>query len=172
MIPAVDYLKNFIRIILPSTTVLLLIFLSALPLGIPYFSSVTPFFALIAVYFWSIYRSEIFPIWIVFVLGLIQDLILGTPLGITALILILVRSLSVSQRRFLLGQSFIVEWAGFILVALGASFLAWAIGSAYRAVFLWSEPFMIQLALTGTLYPIFSWLLAKSSRLTPRMQQG
>lgn len=161
---------NNLRSSIPFITVLFLVILSSVPFGLPYYSIVTPFFALIAVYFWAIYRNQLLPVWSVFLLGVLQDLLTGSPIGITSLILVLVWFLAVSQRRFILGQSFAVEWVGFVLIAMGAEIIFWILGSIYRSSMLWSEPFIIQMMLTATLYPIFSWLFAQSARLTPRTQ--
>lgn len=172
MNPAAIRWLLFLRGLVPGVTVLLVVVLAAMPIGVPYFSVVTPFFALIAVYFWSIYRPELLPVWAVFLFGVLQDLLTGAPVGITALVLILVWAVAVSQRRVVLGQSFGVEWAGFMLVAAGAGVFAWMVGSVYRSAFLWTDPFAVQTMLTAALYPVFSWLFAQVARLTPPMQTG
>lgn len=163
---------RLVRAVVPSVSVLLVVVLTALPVGIPYLPTVTPFFALIAVYFWGIYRPDLLPIWAVFALGALQDLLTGAPPGVTSLALVLVYALAVSQRRIVLGQSFGVEWAGFMLVAAGAGSFVWLVGSAYRAAFLWTDPFAVQAMLTAALYPVFSWTLAQVARLAPPAQPG
>tara|TARA_Y100000588_G_C13354045_1_gene543679 strand:- start:8 stop:460 length:453 start_codon:yes stop_codon:yes gene_type:complete len=144
---------------------------TAMPLGVPTLTAVTPFFALIAVYFWGVYRPELLPVWVVFGLGVFQDLLTGAPTGMTALVLILVWAVAVSQRRVVLTQSFGVEWAGFMLVAGAAGLIAWITSSIYYTTFLWSDPFAVQTMLTAALYPVLSWLLGHVARLAPPMRQ-
>jgi len=170
--PATVRWLQLLRSLTPAVSVLFVVVLATMPLGVPHYSMVTPFFALITVYFWSIYRPDLLPVWAVFLFGVLQDLLTGAPVGITALVLILVWAVAVSQRRVVLVQSFGVEWVVFILVAGAAGFFAWLVGSLYRTAFLWGDPFAIQAMLTAALYPIFSWLLGQVARLTPPVQTG
>ena len=54
-----------------------------------------------------------------FGLGLLQDLLSGTPLGMTPMIYVLVYWVVLTQRRFFLGTSFAMLWFGFALIAFG-----------------------------------------------------
>ena len=72
---------------------------------------------LCVVYFWSLYRPDLFTPSAAFVAGLIYDALAGLPLGLTSLALLLVRSLMVTQQRFFLARSFPVIWFCFLLLA-------------------------------------------------------
>ncbi|MBT4710871.1 MAG: rod shape-determining protein MreD, partial [Alphaproteobacteria bacterium] len=109
-------LLRILRLLLPGLVTFVAVLLTVLPLGIPFAAVVTPFLSLMAVYYWSIYRPDLLPPAAVFVLGVLQDILTGGPVGLLALVLLLVQALAVSQRRILLGQAFSVEWAGLLLI--------------------------------------------------------
>ena len=94
----------------PPALTLMLVLVGLIPVGLPYVDPVTPAFAVIAVYYWSIYRPEYLPAGVVFVLGLVQDALGGTPLGMSSLVLLAVLGVGVSQRRVFIGKSVLVEW--------------------------------------------------------------
>src|ERR1700749_5140385 len=100
-----------------------LVLLRSTPLPIPHLCEVRPFFMLMVIYYWTILRPP--PPLAVFMLGLLLDFLSYYPLGMNALTLVLAQALTSYNRKFLLGQSFLVTWAGFALVAVGAGFLQW-----------------------------------------------
>ena len=125
--------EGAVRGLTPFILTLLLAMLTVVPLRIPDFAQVTPSLTVIAVYYWSIYRPDLLPLAAVFGVGLFQDALAGTPLGLTALVLISVQYAVISQRRFFHGKSFLVEWWGFMLVAPVAALASWLL-AAGRAV--------------------------------------
>lgn len=143
-----------VRALTPIVLTLLLVFLSTLPWRLPNFATVAPAFSLMAIYYWGIYRPDRLPYVAGFLLGLLQDLLTGTPIGMTALVLLLVQGVVVSQRRFLLNQPFVVVWAAFFLVAPGAALLNWGIGSLMRDAIVPALPLVVQTVLTILLYPV------------------
>lgn len=158
-----------LRSLLPAAVTLVAVLLAAVPFGVPFFAVVTPFLSLMAVYYWSIYRPDLLPPAAVFAIGILQDVLTGSPVGLLALVLLLVRALAVSQRRILRGQAFVVEWAGFLLVAAGAGAAAWLLVSAYRFAVVPPSPFAVQALLTAAMYPLGSWVLARAARLTVKV---
>ena len=80
---------------------------------------------LMAVYYWAIYRPTLVPVWFVFVMGFLMDLLSGTALGLNALIFVLTQWAVLRQRRFLMGQPFIMIWVGFAAISALALFIQW-----------------------------------------------
>jgi rod shape-determining protein MreD len=149
---------------IPGLLLLLCIFVAAWPTGLPQFADVTPFLSLMAVYYWSIYRPELMPAIVVFAAGLVQDVVTGSPIGLMALVLILVHGVGVSQRRFFLGKSFSVEWWGFGLVTLAAAMVAWILASLYFVMLLDPKSIAVQALLTVAVYPLVTRLFTRASR--------
>ena len=146
----------------PTVLTLLLVVVSAVPLGLPYFASISPLMAMMSVYYWSIYRADLMPAPAVFLIGLAQDLVSGGPLGLMALVLLLVHGLCVSQRRVFLSKPFLVGWWGFMFVAAGAVTVAWVLACLYYLSWFDPRPVAAQLVLTVALYPPLTWLFSRT----------
>ena len=159
-------LLRVLRTLLPGLVTLLAVLITVLPLGVSFAAVVTPFLSLMAVYYWSIYRPDLLPPAAVFAIGVLQDILTGGPVGLLALVLLLVQALAVSQRRILLGQAFSVEWAGLLLVAAGAGLVSWLLACVYFLVLVPPLPFVVQALITAALYPLGSWLFTRVARLT------
>ena len=82
---------RFLRGLVPVAITVLLVIVSALPWRLPAFAEVTPAFVVMAIFYWTIYRPDRLPYAATFCVGLLQDLLTGTPLGMTALILLAVQ---------------------------------------------------------------------------------
>ena len=150
-----------VRGLTPFVLTLSLAMLTVVPLRIPDLAPVTPMLTVIAVYYWSIYRPDLLPMAAVFCVGLFQDALAGTPLGLTALVLIIVQYAVLSQRRFFHSKTFLVEWWGFMLVAPVAAFASWLLASLYFGTLVAPRPLGFQLLLSVALYPCLVWLFAR-----------
>jgi rod shape-determining protein MreD len=146
----------------PTVLSLLLVVISAVPLGLPYLSNISPLLAMMSVYYWSIYRADLMPAPAAFLIGLVQDLVGGGPLGLMALVLLLVHGLCVSQRRVFLSKPFLVGWWGFMFVAAGAAVVAWTLACLYFVSWFDPRPVAAQLVLTVALYPPLTWLFSRT----------
>lgn len=147
------------RKLLPSVTTLLLGILVIVPLGIPQWGALAPPFMLAAVYYWALARPGLLPPSAAFVLGLLQDLLTGAPLGSGALILVLVQWILRSQQRFLGNRPFLLLWLGFAPVAFGAAIVEWTV----YALFTFSAPppleALVRAILGFILFPVVAGLV-------------
>ena len=75
------------RSFVPFLVTLMLAILMALPLRLPALSTIMPAFTLIAVYYWAVHKPHLMPLWAVFLIGLVQDLLSGEPLGVAIIVL-------------------------------------------------------------------------------------
>ena len=145
----------------PVVLCLLLALIAALPYRIPGLPAVMPQLMLIAVFYWSLTRPDLLPVLAVFLVGLFQDIITGGPLGLGALVLMLVRMLIVSQRRVLMDKPFVVGWSGFMVVALAAAVVSWILAATYYGHIPDPRPPLVQLVLTIAIYPALTWCLGR-----------
>lgn len=151
--------------LVPFVTSLLMVFASVVPLNLPGFAVVMPAFALMAVFHWTVYRPDLLPLSAVFVLGLLVDLLNGTPyVGLSALVLLLARSAVFGQRRLFINQPFAIVWLGFFVLTAGAFALLWALVSLLHGAILDLRPFVFEAVLTVACYPVASYLLARVHR--------
>ncbi|WP_374303645.1 rod shape-determining protein MreD [Ferrovibrio sp.] len=153
-----------IRALLPILSSLALVLFSLIPVGLPHFDSVGPAFALMAVFYWSIFRSDLMTMLGAFAIGLLLDLLSGGPLGLNALVLLLAHELGVSQRRVFLGSSFLVNWAAFALVIGAVLPICWVLVSLLHWQMLPVTPLVTQLFLSLACYPGIYWLLSRLER--------
>jgi rod shape-determining protein MreD len=149
------------RNLTPFALTLLLLVIGLVPLHLPGFSRVAPMLALAAVYHWSIYRPDLLPASAVFVLGVLQDLLAGAPVGLHAVIFLAVFGLVASQRRFLVRKPFVLVWLGFALVGIGATLGTWLLLMAYHWTLVSPRPAAYQYLLTVGLYPALAWLFLR-----------
>lgn len=148
----------------PSIITLLLVFVSLMPLNLPDSEIIMPPLALMAVFYWSIYRPDLMPAAVAFLAGLLFDMLSGGPPGLHAFAFVVVQAVAASQRGFFLGKVFPVEWLGFCLVAMGTFLVLWALGSLYVGAIVNGSAVAIQALLTITLYPIMTWIMIRARR--------
>jgi len=116
-----------LKSLLPGFLLLLFVFMGAAPLRLPWIENAAPPLVIIGVYYWAIFQPDLMPGWGVFLIGLLQDLLIGLPPGLSSAVLVLIRWIACSHRRFVAGQSFLVLWTGFVIMALLAAVLEWAL---------------------------------------------
>ena len=155
-------LDKVARNLTPFALSLLVVLFVMLPLYVPNYGQIAPNVAVMAVFYWSIYRPDLFPTLAAFCLGLWQDILLGAPLGVNALTLLVIQRILVAQRRFFLGKSFAVVWWAFSLVAVWASLAVWILMMGLNLTYLDPAPGLFQLLLTAAVYPFAMWLFART----------
>ncbi len=157
-----------LRTLLPLLSSIGLVLIGVLPLGLPHLNSVAPVLALMAVFYWSIFRSDLMTMLDAFLIGLLLDLLSGGPLGLNAATLLLIHELGVSQRRVFLGSSFLVNWTAFALVAGAVLPIGWLIVSLLHWSLLPTAPVLAQFLLSLAIYPAAYWLFSRLERRLPR----
>ena len=125
-------------------------------------------FLIMAIYYWSIYRPTLLPPWLVFTMGIFFDFLGGLPVvGLTALIFICVRWIVVDQRLFLMGQSYVMVWVGFIAVNFISCSAQWFLYGLMQ--FQWTpfEPVLLVCLAGLFVFPAVSFFLHLTHRLLP-----
>jgi rod shape-determining protein MreD len=163
--PAASQTGRLLRALVPGLITLLLVVFTVLPLGVAYFSAVTPMIVMMSVYYWSLYRPDLLPAVAVFGVGVLLDILSGGPTGLYALVLLLVQGTCVSQRRYIVGKPFLVEWTGFSIVALGASFVGWLGASLFYGALIGIIPLIVQFFISVGLYPVMARFFGRSEQI-------
>ena len=145
----------------PFGIAVLLVILNVIPTSIPDYAAITPTLALIGVYHWAIYRPNLLPLTAVFVLGLLQDILSGAPLGVYVLVFLTAYGIVLSQRRFLTGKSFMIYWLGFAVIAFGAGVESWVLASIWNFALLDFRSLFFQSLILLGLFPIVAWMLLR-----------
>ena len=152
------------RLVVPFASACGFALIGVIAWPLPSFGEVAPPLALIAVYYWAIYRPDLFRPGMAFAIGLLNDALHFLPLGLTALVFVGVHQLVLRQRRFFAGHSFFVVWWGFALTALIAMFAEWALLCIVRWQMFPVLPVLLQTLLAIVIFPLPSWLLIRLQR--------
>ena len=157
----------YLRFSLPVVLTSLLAILGIVPLHAPSFAQVAPMLVLASLYYWAIYRPQMMPLILVFLLGLFHDILTGSPLGVNTLAYLAAYGLVAGQRRVFLGKSFGVVWWGFMLVAGAVEGLRWVLISALGGTILDPLPGFFAYVSSVAVYPLLSLLFTSVHKLIP-----
>ena len=151
------------RRLVPFGVTLILMLFAMTPTYVPGLSHDTPMYALMAVYFWSIYRPDLLGYGSTFAIGILEDLLAGTPLGSGALILLLCQWVVLHQQKFFNNKPFGIMWGAFALLAAGGALLRYlCVGLAATSGFTPPGEMFAAYLMTIAMYPVVGWLLAKA----------
>ena len=154
-------LDYFARSSTPFILSLVLVILSVIPTHIPGYMAVAPVLPLVSIYHWAIYRPNLLPVFTVFILGLMQDFLMGTPVGLYVLVFLTVYGIVLSQRRFFAEKSFIFYWFGFGVISLLASIESYLLGSVWNVVFLDLNAAIYQYIILLGMFPTLAWIFLR-----------
>jgi rod shape-determining protein MreD len=146
------------RRLLPVLSTLLLGFVSILPVDIPRWGEMAPPLILVGVFYWSLVRPDLMQPATAFLLGLVEDLVTGAPIGSGALVMVITQWIMRGQQRFLANRPFLLLWAAFLPVIMMATILEWLV---YATLTFHAVPILIALArmaLGFVLFPVVAWL--------------
>ena len=101
---------------------------------------------------------------VVFLIGLLFDLLGYLPLGVGALTLLAVHGLALRWRRLLTRQGFLSVWLAFAAFAAGAAALGWVLTALLSFRLLPLGPALFQAVLTAALYPALAVLFIRAHR--------
>ena len=153
-----DYLA---RAVTPFCLSLLLVILSIIPTQIPSYMEIAPVLALVSIYHWAIYRPNLLPTISVFLLGLLQDLLIGAPVGLYTLVFLTVYGIVASQRRFFEKKSFIIYWFGFAVVSFLATIEGYLLGSVWHVTLLDFNVSIFQYLVSLGIFPSVAWIFLR-----------
>jgi rod shape-determining protein MreD len=156
------------RHMMPAVTTMFLALVNVVPLVLPGISNVTPAMTLMAVFYWSIYRPDLLPAVVVFALGLVQDILLGYPIGLMALTLLAMHGITLNQRQAFLGKPFFVIWIGFAVISAGGFMLMWIMTCVLAADLLLTHAVLFQFAFTAVSFPLAAWVFVRIHRYLVR----
>ena len=144
--------------VLPLLFTVILVMLAYVPIRIPFSKFLRPDVAMICVYFWTLYRRDLFGPISVAVLGIVADSLGAVPLGINMFVFILVYVLAITYGMFVNTKPFAISWIGAALILLVAYITKWLLMSVYYSVFLPFTGTCIGYLATILLYPLIARL--------------
>jgi rod shape-determining protein MreD len=146
----------------PATTTALMLLIIDAPLGLPGQAELQISVVFSCVFFWSLFRPASMPPPVVFLLGLLTDLLGYAPPGVGVLTLLITHGLALLWRRTLVQQGFLLVWLAFVCVIAGAAALQWAFTSLLEFRLLPPWPGVFQAMLGAGVYPLLAPLLTRA----------
>ena len=149
---------NYAKIILEKMPIILLI-VSVLNefdfnyLNLKYFSFNFPF---ILIYYWSLKRSGSIGYGLIFLSGLLNDVVVGMPIGVSALSYLLICGFSAYLRNITLRPSLIKDWFFFGFAILVVNSIAYVIMSLFFDININYPNILVNILFTFLFYIIFS----------------
>lgn len=150
-----EQLLAILRSLTPTFLGILGVLILALPIRLFEGALPTPIIPLVVVFFWSIYSPDFLPSPSVFAIGLLQDLLMGGPLGLWACVYLVTQFAVSSQRAYFLGREQKVVWMGFALAATVAGLMLWLVMSLMSGALLHVGALAAQVVATILIYPLF-----------------
>ena len=124
-------------------------------LNIKYFSFN---FIHILIFFWTLKNPNHLGYFAIFIAGIINDVVVGIPLGISSFCYLLICTFTAYLRNITLSPNFIKDWLFFLFIILLVNSIQ---ASALDLIFLIEENYfryLFNTIFTFILYPIFSFL--------------
>ena len=134
------------------------------PFGIPGQAQLMPAFTLAAVFFWTLFRPGSLPPPLVFLIGVLADLLGQMPIGSFVLVLLLTQFLVFRSRRFLPQQGFLFVWVVFVGVAAVAASLQWTMACLMNWAIYPPIAAIFQFLLSAGLYPVLATGFTRAHR--------
>ncbi len=166
MKPAVwQRLDLWARRLAPFLSALCLLFIGALPIRLPYLGPVAPDFAIMVAFYWAVHRPSAIPAWAIFLLGMVSDMLGGTPFGVGVLVLLVAYWTTRSQRRLFVGRPFWILWWGFSMVSAVAMILTWVVVCLLAVQFVDPTPALFSYLVGLGFYPLVSQFFTGAQRV-------
>ncbi len=156
----------------PAGSTLVLMLLADAPFSLPGQAALLPAITLACIWFWSLYRPAAMSPPVVFVLGLLLDLLGFNPLGVGVLVMLAAHGIALRARHFLGQQGFAVGWIAFGVVGVAVACLGWAMVSLLTFRLLPFGPAVFQGVLTAALYPALAIPLSRAHRTVADPEQA
>lgn len=149
-----------IRRVTPFILSVLLIIMSAGDFNLPGVNYFFPMVGLMAVFYWAVYWPSLLPAWSVFLLGILQDVLFATPIGSSALLMLMLWLAVRTQRRYFMREVFLTVWLVFCFIALLFLLLSSGLYSLYYGHIMLSEHVLMQWLFSALLYPFIHKLFS------------
>jgi rod shape-determining protein MreD len=153
--------------LVPVATILLATFAMPLPFAIRLGGEwLMPSLPILAIFLWAMYRPDLVPPAAVLLAGLLMDLLIGAPLGVSALAFLVAYAIVVSQRLYwmtLPGPGVLV---GFVIVMFVSGTALWLATSFAHGRWVSPMPVVLDGIMSVIVFPLVSGAFAPLRRLT------
>lgn len=153
---AEQHFLNSLALKMPFISSLILSLLSYIPLSSDIASYARPYIGLMCVYFWLVYRPDLFNLFSVFFLGLIIDVISISPIGTNTMMFLFAYAIISFLRKYMYQKIFILLWLGIIVLLPICLAFKWLCLSLYHAEALGVKMLFFSYLSSVAAYPLLS----------------
>ena len=153
-----EIIENNLKKVLPLLFSTFLLLIAYIPVHIPLSQFFRPDIGMICVYFWTLYRQDLFGVCSTLVFAVIADSLSAAPDGLNIFIFIFIFTMSVTFASYVNTKPFAVNWAGFSVISLMAFVVKWLLSSMFYSRFLPFGGIFAAYAATVFLYPLIARL--------------
>ena len=152
------------RYTFPTGSMIFGLFVIGMPFGLPGQAELWPVYTMACVYFWSLYRPASLPAPVVALVGLLLGLLGLSPLGLWAVLLLVLQGVVLAVRRRLAPQPFFSPGWCFAAWPWRLSALAWMLESLLTLTMLPVVPLLIEALFLAGLYPVVAGFFIRAHR--------
>lgn len=149
-----DIFSGWVAKFLPLVSSFLWMILSLIPLRNDLNLVARPMIGLMCVYFWVMYRPDLFGAFSVFVLGMFFDVLSIAPLGMYMLLYLIMYVMVTNVSKYITEKTFEILLIGFSLLAAGVMIVGWIVSSLYYAQLVPVKSFLFSYLTSVALYPV------------------
>ena len=153
-----EILNGYFKKTIPLLTTLFLVLIGFVPTHLPFSHFLRPDLALICLYFWVLYRLDLFGVLSVIVLGLVVDSLSGAPFGMNICVLVFAYILTITYGSYVNTKPFLISWIGFAIVCFLALLFKWVSFSIYYKTFLSFGHILMSYLVSILIYPFIAQL--------------
>ncbi len=130
----------FLKSGIPFFVSFFLLMIGLFPVRLAFLTQLHVSLVFISLFYWIIFRPDLLPPIVVFLLGVCADLFYQTPLGLYTFSFLLFYLIIINQRRFLTNRSFSFLWGAFSVFVIPLFSAEWLLASLLFLHFLsfWS----------------------------------
>ena len=168
----VSQIEYYVRMSAAQILLFVMLCFSMVPSPFPETLTFFPNLFLMALYYWAVFRPSFIPLPLVFAYGLLIDSVAGFPIGLNALLLMLIVLFVRGQRHILMSQTFPLIWTGFVLLVIGFEAVQYGIMSLTYMQFLEPNPSLYKAVASVIVFPLICQILVPVHRMisvVPRM---
>lgn len=157
-----------VRFSVAYVVIIFLWIVDMISLNIADFQDIKPSFMLMGIFYWSIYRPTLIPSWLVFVMGLILDLVTGLPVGLNACLLVVIQRIFIDQRLTFAGQPFLTVFFGYMSVSAFFYGAQWLIFGVIQNYFVGLDIMLGKVIMALMFFPLLYLLIHMTHKVLPQ----
>jgi len=158
IIPSKSKLRFLFECCFPFLFTFGLIIISLLPWQLTFITYFSVPLTYASLFYWIVFKNHLMTPFVVFVLGLLADLLTVAPLGFHTLLFLLFYSVVYKNRYFLRGRSFLFLWLCFAICCAGLAITQWALSSLLFLAWQSLSFFIVQEILLVATFPFMTML--------------